>query len=715
MPGIDLSMLPPSLTRLGLHIANGHLALLNFPSGDLKHCKDAVQPIDIASMFPLLRDLSWKNGYSGIELPLGAYRPCATLSSLPLVSLTMSPVHMSLGDLIDLPSTLIHLTILCTGWMEADRTERKFDKKIGLPPSLETLDVRGLSVNFVEEWPYSLSRLRLDFTSTTRLDTPALFRSLQHLPLALRSLHLGVLDLHIPSYVILSLPKELEELRLYAKSVESKENSLPFVPCTSVYASVPRALKTMHLFCMQQSPSYGACYDELPRGIVDFCCDQAFPIWSISTSTDEVKQEFQSTCISPVEFPPRLVRVRVDPPREDFSWEELLLSATSSAASASVLRELAAVYSPVLFDMKETLSNLHTIRLLEGDSPIVPNFFRRTELLEFLKSLRLRELWLSTPGNAHLMTRMASMEVEGSSTNSLVAPNPLLEDNRSLLQSAGIHYGRDSRFKSSWANIAHGWPNLTRLSTDWFRFEGILGFLPYTLTELDLVAPSNDAYPSMVSSIHDTRAVALFPKIPRTVLYLRIAASSLNQAGVFSLLPPRIVELHVQEVTLVHIIGAEPPIDVVQLFELPTSLRRLTLPSYGIRVSAVQNVRKLYEFCACRPQLASFQLWPPRATGSPCLFPDRWRLPQAPNSLSYAPLLLRTSLKHTPEYITACLPSLSLNVAVRDVEATKCKKNWCSRGRPSRQFETSSASISDQLFLESICSKLLNPADPIQV
>lgn len=714
MPRIDLKALPRTLTRLGLHISNGQLALLNIPSSVLAECHDATQPFDLSSMFPSLSHLAWKNGYNGDGTPLGAYQCCLGLSKLPLVSLTMSPININISDFQYLPSTLIHLKILCTGWPIDDG-------QIDLPTNLETLDIRGLNIPFAPTWPKNLVQLRLEYLALTEEIAAAILKSLGNLPPTLYSLHLVSLALTIPIEVIRSLPRQLDQLRLYIKAVKSSKKTDDSLADVSVYASVPRTLRTLHLFCSSLSPEYGASYDELPRGIVDFCCDRIFPISApISSSTSissATSASIQTKTGTPVSFPPHLVRVRANPPKKDFSPDELLsvpYQPNTSQASISskeqidnqeeddgagagaekqdkkkeksdssssmnsffgpTLKEFVTIFDPIIFEMTETLSKVERLDIRRHPNLASAGDYQPKKLFEMLTSLRLKEISLSIPGNVVLWQSMANLGYLSSAKPE--AEVPKLLDHRKLLEEVELYHGMDGFYAGNWKWSHTGFPNLKTLRVNPYFFHSVINYLPDTLTELDMVDFKLDDEETSYTTIIEGRAPRQFPLLPRNLLKLRMSVAYLQEGSIFAILPKNLVELHIQEKRMLFTDAPNPTIPVEELFFLPPSIRRLTLPSYGLHIYTAAHVLQLHEFCASRPQLASFNLWPTKTCAlvgwRNSVFANEhqvvktWKLPCLENSLSYDPLALRTSIATTPEFATAALPSMSLEVAVRD-------------------------------------------------
>ena len=139
--------------------------------------------------------------------------------------------------------------------------------------------------------------------------------------------------------------------------------------------------------------------------------------------------------------------------------------------------------------------------------------------------------------------------------------------------------------------------------------------MPPTLTELSLIRPRTVMDEEIYTSIIEVmgRPLEMFRSFPRTLLRLRCSFPYLYEGNIFALLPPKLQELHLLGCKA-GFTQTSPNIPVDQLFHLPTSLTRLTLPAYdkmseGIRLYSVADVELLQRFFAERPQLRTFSIW----------------------------------------------------------------------------------------------------------
>lgn len=639
VPGLDLAKLPASITHLELNIANGTLALLKLSSTSLNASSHGTTCHPLKTIMPNLQHLHVMNGYRLDYDPFPGLDILDELSQLSLLTLTYAPFYVTLPSLNKLPSTLVALKIDCINWMKSESVVKvKWPKSL---KSLELLNVDGNVLGFLDnqDLPTGLERLRIDVDDAKSEQMKSTF-NLETLPSSLLSLHFRYIGLTIPKKVFANLPPKLDELRLFLFEISNLDEG------TSVYELVPRSLRTLHLFCVAGSPQQGAFYDHLPRGLVDFCCDRPFGLHAPPASKDAGKasdaDEDQGTRalagkgLQLATLPSSLVRSRITPPKVDCRPDDLLpislrqyrpnvIEEASSAPSddavkgegagmveetedekasskaqekilPSTITDIDLPVGTAILDFEEKLSNVKRIGITESGSEIA-----KPELVNLLRRL------------PHLTTlEMGSNAVSKTlleTTNPKTEPVPHLD---ALI----INHGRDGFNHGRWSHLANG--PLATLQTfeyplKWFTT--VSDYMPPTLTELSLIRPRSYIDEEIYTSIIPVmgRPLELFKSLPRTLLRLRCGFPFLYEGNIFALLPPKLQELHLHG-TKSGFWTVPPNIPVDQLFHLPVSITRLTLPTYdktseGIRLHGPGDIELLQRFFAERPQLRTFSIW----------------------------------------------------------------------------------------------------------
>ena len=635
VPDFDLAALPPSITYLELNIANGNLALFKLSPTSLNASSHGTTCLPLKTILPNLQHLHFMNGYRINYDPFAGLDLLDEISQLPLLSLTYSPFYASFSSLSKLPSTLLYLKIDCTNWMKSESVV-----KVTWPKSLLSLDIRYLDdhiLSFLDfsSLPIALSHLRIQ-VSDSKANVTTSNLDLERLPSGLESLYIRHLGLKLNPTSLRNLTN-LHELRLYIGHIKDETSN--------VYQLLPRSLRTLHLFCARGSPQDGAYYDSLPRGLVEFCCDRPFGLYgplsadpSILTGSD-LYDAYMSTDRPLAKLPSTLRRSRTTPSENDCSPDEVIrLSLSSSlhylpeaplstkstdttigdgagmveaveidttphstdsprstSSSSSIPYNIVDMDIPVgtaMLDWEDSLLNLKRLNVLRSGSTLVSDDQR-----EFFKRLKLDSLAVGC-------FRC------GSAARSITCPK---KGSPPALTSLEIDF--DKTTHSDYNCLATQTATLRKLSYPSLWFLQLEKHFPPTLTDLELIRPIDWALgtPFSGSVRAQGRPLELFKLLPPTLLRLRCAFPFLYEGNIFALLPSKLQEVHLYGSYAVHS-KTSPNIPVDQLFHLPRSLTRLTLPSYdtksdGIRLYSASDVQLLQRFFAERPQLRSFSVW----------------------------------------------------------------------------------------------------------
>ena len=182
-------------------------------------------------------------------------------------------------------------------------------------------------------------------------------------------------------------------------------------------------------------------------------------------------------------------------------------------------------------------------------------------------------------------------------------------------------HGSDGLNFADWRHLAkeERLSSLTSLSFGYYWFPHLVETIGLRLTRLNLIGASWYEELMFTGMMTSSKLVSyqLFPLLPPTLLYLRANVCRLREGNVFALLPPKLVELHIHGCKESFSKGLNPLIPVDQLFHLPISITRLTLPAYdwqlysshALRIHGPNDVALLQLFFSQRPQIASFSIW----------------------------------------------------------------------------------------------------------
>lgn len=705
MPGLDISVLPSSLTRLEVYTSNAMLSLYKLTSPLAITAQTSATPLPLKNMFPEMQHLHFLNGYHSVIHPFPGIELMSEVSQLPLVSLTYSPMITDIVSLGTVPSTLTQLKVICRNWMQLPRAKEKSSPpplQVNWPSSLQSLDIRDLNVDALylidcTTFPKGLQRLRLEVRDSESANNRKTQLNLTKLPASLISFRLRHVGYILPDSTLSTLPPQLDELRLYIHSIRNETTN------PSVYELLPRTLRTVHIFSSDDSPSRGNFYENLPPGIVDFCCDRPFGLYAPVVTGN-------ATLTS---LPANLVRSRTTPPENDCRPDDLLPSSlrlystisldadtysssplekgtggagmsegdaeagaaqSSSSAPSQVIRPtlLLDIDVPVgspLADYAERFSKLKRLRILYNHSHSVSD-----KDLAFLYGSKIETIVLGANKNVQTLSSLTKIE-------------DVNTEFREHVTSLVVDHGKDGWNYAQWRHVKSGaLPNLRSMSFDHYWFPHLIHALPPTLTELNLIRPVNWRELARYSGVIDGfgRPFDVFPLFPPTLLKLRGHFCSLHEGNVLGLLPRKLQELHLFgcEFSFTNI---DPRIPIDQLFHLPTSLTRLTLPEYqpkkepgvatyvtpaALRIREVGDIQLLHRFFCERPQLISSNIWEEEYGRSIFdMSPKRHHVPQEGYFDSIFDWFLESyPLDTCPTNVAAFLhPGSSIAVAMRDM------------------------------------------------
>ena len=631
MPGLDLSHLPDTLTRLELHLANGFLSLLSFDSPTLEHFCHSATLLPLHSMFPHLQHLHFKNNYSLGKFEFRNLPICASLSSLPLRTLTLSPLSISINELFELPSCLEELTVIPDTWKveppanvapsstgtatpssssqslhdsSSSSTRAKLcEKSSSLPPNLTKLDLRNLSFFKFDFLPLceQLRDLRLSWDDTKVIHRAGAKFDLASLPRHLLTFHLRFTSMEVSYASLALLPTTLTDLRLYVFG------EAPLTSRVWNWTAFPRSLRILHLFTLSNPPLMES-FNDFPSGLADLATNICIPLsrplaWH-TNDIDLLTLPNEADRLN--ELPASLVRLLRSPPTTELSPLDF--------DHPQVLEFEASVGEPIVL-YADRLSHCRRIQLLNHkvDRP-------RRALREMLSQLPL-ESFGGSAVNLHYtlhqliqLSTNAGTDSEKSSSCS-GETHPRLPSN---LKEIDFHQYRDGWDipDLSLLKDENRFPHLKSMSFPSHWCCSLLACLPQHLTYLDIVSrPMNYSLLSTVPV--DTfcfRALDLFPMLPRSLIVARLYACFMDTGNVFALLPPKLQDLFIQDIPLPDKIMKHhsPLIPIDQLLHLPRTLTRLTLPAatdYGLLITSSKDIQLLHSFFNERPQMIDFNIW----------------------------------------------------------------------------------------------------------
>lgn len=576
VPGLDLAALPRSLTTLELYVANGLLALLSLPSLDLQQCLNDATLLPLHTMFPQLTRLHFHSNYIEHQELFPGLQICRDLAQLELFSLTLSPLHLRMSELSELPDSLRILKIRCSHWMSRrvasiapqdselilpihhlpqpngsleepakpiSRSESR-QPKHRLPPELRELELSYLcsfSLLDLPEFPTHLQRLKLDFDDDKAKTAFGLKLDFSILPPSLLSFYLRFLSYSLPVSNLKHLPETLDELRLYVLQV-NEDTELDF------YSSVPRSLRTLHLFCVDESPLRGSSYDNLPRGLVDLCCDRLFSFRGLPVVH---KPQIRPKEILLAIVPPDLMRSRSTPPENDCSPDELL-----SLLPHPSLTDIDFVVDLPPNMMQDMVKNVRRLRYYNymghiGDASSLPLF---PTLESFTSNRRTPVFLLKQLQRAQGQSTASSAPETATPRNSMLPPLEPLPSITTL--DSGANYA-DFTADNDWKETLDEtlFPNLRSITVDIGDPFLLPTAFPSCLTELNLLSPPvypiEEVHSSIIAAAQAFRPLLIYPLLPPTLRKLRTAIAMFHETeSIFALLPPMLEELYLHGVDI---------------------------------------------------------------------------------------------------------------------------------------------------------------------
>lgn len=699
LPGIDIHDLPKSLTRLELYIANGFLALLSSPSVDPQVFCASAKPLDLPNMFPHLQHLHFLNNYTLDNGP--NFDLTSVLAPLPLLTLTISPIRLQ--DICNLPSTLTELKAIPARYIwdsdfrklrlaqdalgaaptatpareaqdldaSTSTSEALLDKPHLLPnlTKLDLLQLDQLHPLLLPELPRSLKHLRLEFDDVACLQRPGEVFSLSILPPHLISFNLRHISALLLATDFPGLPKSLTDLRVCVAKVE------PPAMNTSMWPTLPRQLKVLHLFTISIDPLLWRDHvlEELPRSLVDFATSES--TMRLCISRRRADGSYIPTSIEYerlYELPSTLRRIVSRPPRSDLLPSEILEPG---------MREMSALACDPIADYSDRLAGCSRVRLVQTNFKDFSSC--SPALMSLLKTMRLKSFEGSyLKMHAMLQQHSAPSTTPGTASSSSIQENALDAPNRdsaspsSPLEEIILYCDSDDTNPPDMAYLRdeNRFPNLKTFCFASPSNTHLLTCLPPTLTHLDIVfeqlIPYAD-FKKLPTSPLVWRAFDLFPLLPRTLIYARLYACLMEAGNVFAFLPPKLETLIIHGMESANKFLPEkvlPFIPVDQLFHLPPAITRLTLPLFGnsgqgLLITSSEEIRSLQAFFALRPQLVHFQFGYDFETETPSNIIFSFR---------YAPIRfwLQTAFRQSntaAHWFCPLMPSRSLALAIRDM------------------------------------------------
>lgn len=717
-PGIDIRDLPKSLTRLELHIANGFLSLLTTASTDPQEFCKTAKPLDLARMFPNLQHLHFKNNYSfnqklpNVDLP-------SVLASLPLRTLTISPIR--LHDLYRLPRTLTEITAIPNRadsydgdpprvnpnevWAPEHPDSDKADATLNasssehlpakrqLPPNLTKLELLQLNQRWssnILKFPRSLKHLRVEFDDITCMQLTEYTFNMKLLPPNLESFNLRCISARIVADDFMHLPHSLTDFRICVLRTLPRNNE-------SMWSLLPRQLKVAHLFTLMISEVNTV--STIPPSLVD-----------LGTSEHSLRYRDQTTNV----IPPTLARITYRPPRFDLPSSVLNRSSFELESQQPPLNPLEA--SRPIFREQPLLEMSHLVSdplpyadlltecsswTMTGTSPSEDR--PSSALISLLQTLPLKhfrgtgqallstlhQLW-SPPNTPEMPSSSATQE------SGFPGANDIVSRRSCLLEEIELYNTRDTSITPdmSFLKDENRFPNLTKLCFASAWNTHLLACLPSTLTHLDIVSEPIVRYAYFNEADQDPlkwHALDLFPLLPRSLRYARLYACMMQSGNVFALLPPKLETLIIHGMEMANEFlpkKVRPHVPVDQLFHLPPSITRLTLPSFGnpsgLLITSIEELKLLQQFFSLRPQLIQFQMWLDyRLEG----FVNEEERPIIHPMLLYSGVRFwsSTELRHdnTCSYwYSPLMPSRSLEIAAREI----CERRPSNNRNPTAPF-----------------------------